>query len=534
MKLGTISQKILLAVSLFGLIVTISISVMISRMFVNREMEGYRSRSYALARTASDLIDGDQVLRYVETLEKDEYYESVQKYFDYSRQEIGMEYYYVFVPYEDDLVYVWDGVTEEPSQLGDREEYMNEYSRKAVQEEFVEDPPQILYETESEVYGHIVTAYYPIYTSAHKPVAVVGVDYQVADIRRTLNRVVWIIVLIIALVTLIANVLFYIYIRSGIVDPVRELNGAAKEMVHGLDQEKEIVIDVHTGDELEELAGSFNEMYRDVQNYIDRIAEMRSEKERIETELDVATAIQMDMLPKTFPHRKEIKVYASTKPARQVGGDFYDYFMIDDDHMGLVIADVSGKGVPAALFMVISKILIKIHAMEGGSPSEVLNAANRDLCGDNDAGMFVTVWFAILELSTGILRPANAGHEHPVVRLQSEKKYKTVEYRHSPVLGVFEEMKCGENCSRLNPGDRVFVYTDGVTEAANSKDERYGMKRLVDTLNSHEAEKPKDVLAVVQNSIDEFSGDAEQFDDITMLCFDYFGCEKDAEAELQA
>ena len=253
------------------------------------------------------------------------------------------------------------------------------------------------------------------------------------------------------------------------------------------------------------------------------------EKERIGAELSVATQIQADMLPRifpAFPERTEFDLFASMSPAKEVGGDFYDFFLIDDDHIGLVMADVSGKGVPAALFMVIAKTLIKNRAQMGGSPAEVLSYANDQLCEGNEAELFVTVWFATIQISTGKGLAANAGHEHPAIR-RKDGSFELVKYRHSPAVATLEGIKFKEHEFTLNPGDSLYVYTDGVTEATNKDDVLFGTDRMLEALNKKPDSDPKTLLETVRSDIDDFVGAAPQFDDITMLGFKYLGVGKE-------
>jgi sigma-B regulation protein RsbU (phosphoserine phosphatase) len=255
------------------------------------------------------------------------------------------------------------------------------------------------------------------------------------------------------------------------------------------------------------------------------LVSVTAEKERIGAELNVATQIQADMLPRifpAFPNRSEFELFASMNPAKEVGGDFYDFFLIDEDHLGLVMADVSGKGVPAALFMVIAKTLIKNRAMMGDSPSAILENVNNQLCEGNDAMLFVTVWIGILTISTGKGLAANAGHEHPVLK-RAGGRYELVEYRHSPAVATLEGIRFREHEFELNPGDMLFVYTDGVPEATNSENQLFGNERMLEALNRNPEESPAEVLHSVREAVDGFVMDAPQFDDITMLCLKYYG-----------
>ena len=280
-----------------------------------------------------------------------------------------------------------------------------------------------------------------------------------------------------------------------------------------------------TGDEIEVLAESFAKQSARTMLYIDQIKRVTAEKERIGAELDMASQIQASQLPRlfpAFPNRKEFSLYASMTPAKEVGGDFYDFFMIDQDHIGLVMADVSGKGVPAALLMMVARVLIKSGLQNGKSPAEALESVNNQLCESNDAGFFVTMWVAVLEISTGKGVAANAGHEHPVLR-RAGGIYELVIYRHSMPVATMEGIPFRQHEFRLNPGDSVFVYTDGVAEATNGANELYGTDRMLNALNSEPDAQPGQILANVMNDIHAFVDGAEQFDDITMLCFRYMG-----------
>ena len=237
----------------------------------------------------------------------------------------------------------------------------------------------------------------------------------------------------------------------------------------------------------------------------------------------MANQIQESMLPSifpAFPERSEFDIYATMDPAREVGGDFYDFFLIDDDHLGMVMADVSGKGVPAALFMMIAKILVQNYAMTGRSPAEVLRAVNNQICSNNREDMFVTVWFGILDLRTGEVTAANAGHEYPVLR-QAGGRFELVKDKHGFVIGGMDGVRYKEYTLQLEPGATLFLYTDGVPEASNAEKELFGTDRMLAALNADADAAPEDVLRRVRRAVDEFVQDAEQFDDLTMLCVEF-------------
>ena len=275
------------------------------------------------------------------------------------------------------------------------------------------------------------------------------------------------------------------------------------------------------------LAESFAALSTEIDRYTDEILRLGVEKERIRTELALASRIQEDALPNVFPafpNRREFDLYASMNPAKEIGGDFYDFFMSDDDHLSLVMADVSGKGVPAALFMMSSKILINVHTLQGGAPAEILSRVNRQLCVENHAHMFVTIWLGILEISTGRLITASAGHEYPMINLDGT--YKLLKDEHGLAAGVLKKSKYVNTEIQLKKGDSIFVYTEGVAEATDSADQCFGTDRTLDALNAIPAgSSQKEVLFGVRAAVDAFVKDAPQFDDLTMLGLRYFGPE---------
>ena len=280
-----------------------------------------------------------------------------------------------------------------------------------------------------------------------------------------------------------------------------------------------------TGDEIEVLAESFAKQSARTALYIEQIKTVTAEKERIGAELTMASKIQASQLPRLFPpfpNRDEFTLYASMTPAKEVGGDFYDFFMIDPDHIALVMADVSGKGVPAALMMMMARVLIKSSLQNGKSPEEALESVNNQLCEDNDAGFFITVWVGVLEISTGKGLAVNAGHEHPVLR-RAGGSYELVEYRHAMPIATLSGLRFKQHEFRLYPGDSLFVYTDGVAEATNADNELFGCDRMLDALNRDADAEPGQILENVMQDINRFVDEAEQFDDITMLCFRYLG-----------
>ena len=313
-----------------------------------------------------------------------------------------------------------------------------------------------------------------------------------------------------------------LFVAQRIVKPIEHMTRRINAL-SGSDSAFEMEKVYRTNDEIEVLAESFASLSKKTRDYIKQITEITAEKERIGTELALATRIQADMLPNifpAFPERPEFDIYASMDPAKEVGGDFYDFFLVDDDHLCMLIADVSGKGVPAALFMMASRIILASNAKQGKSPAAILESTNETICQNNREEMFVTVWLGILELSTGRLTAANAGHEYPVL-MQPGGKYELIKDKHGFVIGGMEGMKYKEYELELRPGSKLFLYTDGVPEATDAKGELFGTERMLAALNENTSAQPEEMLESIRRAVDSFVKDAEQFDDLTMLGFEF-------------
>ncbi len=298
-------------------------------------------------------------------------------------------------------------------------------------------------------------------------------------------------------------------IAKSISSPILKLSMGADIISSG---NLDYVLNIKTGDEIEMLADTFNSM-------IINIKTITGEKERIGAELNVATKIQASMLPcifPAFPERAEFDIYATMLPAKEVGGDFYDFFLIDEDHLAIVMADVSGKGVPAALFMVIAKTLIKNNAQYGKDPKTVFCDVNNLLCENNEAGMFVTAFMGYYEISTGKFTYVNAGHNPPVIKKKGGE-YEYLKTKPGFVLAGFDGFMYKQDEIYLDKGDIIYLYTDGVTEATNKQNELFTDPYLIEVANTHKELEIKDFLIAIKKDIDIFADGAEQADDITML-----------------
>ncbi len=547
LQFKTVSVIIVAALILSSIAVTISYRVYSTTMDSH-----YRTLSSNLAKTAASQLDAKDLLRYYDAVKQigayddDKYYtdEAYRAEYDAKANAIKDDRYYELlnilfeIKDSNDITYLYVQKLE-----GIQCTYIMDADRSADQCQLgtthnVSGPTKETKNPEygipafitNDTYGWLCTSMEPVWDEDGKPVALVGVDISMNEIMQDRADYLRSVMLFMggAVIALIAVILYGI--GKVLIRPINMLSDAARSFVqdHSNGQKIDSAIsklNIRTGDEVETLCDSVKQMERDINSYIAHLTAVTAEKERIGAELNVATQIQADMLPRifpAFPERKEFDLYASMTPAKEVGGDFYDFFLIDDDHIGLVMADVSGKGVPAALFMVIAKTLIKNQMLLGRGPAEVLKNVNEQLCEGNEAELFVTVWLATIEISTGKGLAANAGHEHPVIR-RADGTYELVVYRHSPAVATMEGIRFRDHAFELQHDDRLFVYTDGVPEATNARNELFGTDRLLEVLNRNPAASPQEVLTSVKRAVDEFVGDAPQFDDITMMGFCYNG-----------
>lgn len=408
--------------------------------------------------------------------------------------------------------------------------YWEEVSPKEASK-FVEHSGEyLLHDTSfTKRYGWICTSGYPLWGSESEAYAFVLADVRLKDMARQLIRFIALYVLaIVAIIVFIGNRLSK-YMDKTLVTPIRSIADAAQKYSEAREAGNPSTghfddLGITTGDEVEALGLVMANMETSLNDYERSLATITAERERVLTEISLAKRIQADMLPNTFPafpDRNEFDVYASMEPAKDVGGDFYNYFLIDDDHICLMMADVSGKGIPAALFMMSSMILLSDQAILGLSPAEILGRVNEIICANNREEMFVTVWLGILEISTGKVTAANAGHEYPVIS-DGSGHFELFKDRHGFVIGGMNGMKYKEYEFTMEHGSRLFLYTDGVTEAADIDDNLFGTDRMLDALNQTDGSaSPEETLRSVRSAISGFVGDAEQFDDLTMMCIKY-------------
>lgn len=546
-KQKSIGKTLLIGVALFVLTTALILGTYGFWTYYNGMIGKYQTYLNDILKLTNTKIDIDDLQKCIETKTKSEAYEETQDFLNRIKENYSIEYIYIVKPLNtdpvDNMMDVMAGITDEEKEK-DFEFYSvklgnltGDYYSEEVAGKYLSamNSDDVTYFSNKTEFGYDYTGVLPLRNSAGKDVAVLACDISMHEMREVFNRYLFALIgtaLVIAIITILA---MYKWLNNRVIDPIKRLETSSASFVasnRNAENPEDLHFDdpnIHTGDEMESLSNSLTDMFQDMKDYMTSLVSVTKEKERIGSELAVATKIQADMLPRifpAFPNRPEFDLFASMNPAKEVGGDFYDFFMIDDHRIGLVIADVAGKGVPAALFMVISKTLLKNRALMGGSPSEIVDYVNEQLNEGNEADMFVTIWFAMFDITTGKGIAVNAGHEHPAIYRAETGKYDLDVYRHSPICGTMPGMHFREHEFELKPGDRMFVYTDGLPEATNAEKELYGTDRMLEVLNKDTNVTPSELLVNITKSVDEFVGEADQFDDLTMLSFYYKGPEK--------
>lgn len=376
--------------------------------------------------------------------------------------------------------------------------------------------------------------YYTYLTDVGDKMAMIGLTYsqgglEETKMRETVQNSMWSVLFEILLAAVCLTMLFILVIR-----PLRKVQDNIREYKNSKDSRKVIedLKQIRSNNEIGELADDVSTMAEELDVYMDRIQEFAAENERIGAELNLASRIQLAMLPMIFPpfpEHDELDIYATMIPAKEVGGDFYDFFMVDENHLALVMADVSGKGVPAALFMTITKVLLQNELLSGKDPATVLETLNERICRNNTEEMFVTVWLGILDLKTGVLTCSNAGHEYPVLR-QPGGHFEVLKDKHGFVVGGMPGMKYTNYTIEMQPGSKLFVYTDGVPEAERGDRKQFGLEQTVTMLRRFEDLPPQSIVTGMSSAVYDFVGEVPQFDDLTMLVLHYKGRPSDGQS----
>ena len=355
----------------------------------------------------------------------------------------------------------------------------------------------------------------------------IGISRNVTTIRKTIDHEALMLSIVAAIFLIALAAVFMMMINKVVIKPLKKVERNIRRYKDSKDSAEVLksLSHINSHNELANLSNDVCDLAKEMDDYMDKIENISAEREHIRTELTLAGKIQHSMLPKRFvfnPPRKEIEIYASMTPAREVGGDFYDFFMFDYNHMCMLIADVSDKGIPAALFMMASKITLSHTMSVSDSPAIILEEVNKSICKHNPEDMFVTVWLGLLDLRDGTMRCCNAGHEYPILK-QPGETFELIKDKHGLVVGSIEDAKYSEYTLKLEPGAKLFVYTDGLPEASNPRNEMFGLERTLDELNNNLDNSPEEILNNMKKRVDEFVEDREPFDDLTMMCLHYKG-----------
>ena len=523
-----VTAAIVLLLTVFGIIVG-AIGIFSFTVSFRKENS---TISYHMANTAATLVNGDHIKEYLRG-EQTEEYNRTKRIMDAYCKNMNVSLVYVIDVDESDygrFVSVYNSVNNsvdnseyEEWEIGHERDTTNEKYRRAY---------KALYEDQSEyetiyrlnpgkgVHPHITTIV-PIRNDAGKVTALLCVQRPVSELANAIRNFVLRIVIAILLLAILASRLAAVNSEKWVLSPIRKISEEASRFARENTKGEELG-DVSKFDEIRNLSRAIDKMETDMVSYIENLTAVTAERERIYTELSFARQIQYSALPNrypAFPDRTDFDIYGSMTPAKEVGGDFYNFALIDDDHLAMWIGDVSDKGVPAALFMMSANIVIDNRTSMGGTPAKIMEFVNNNICEHNSTELFITVWLGILEISTGRLTCCNAGHEDPAV-YRKGGTFELVKHKHNLVLGAMPDIAYTDHEIRLGKGDKLFIYTDGVTEATNPDYKLFGIDRTLEALNRYREGSPQEILEGVDVSIKEFVGDGKQFDDLTMLCIE--------------
>lgn len=489
----------------------------------------YNDSAFRTAETAAILVDGDKIDEYLTTGGNTEEYQSLWNRMDALCQQQNVTLIYVIAVDQSDygrFQSVFNTVNHSsgysPWEVGYQRDTTNEEYRQVYQDIYENGLEQGTVIRTYDLRGRAphITSLIPINNDAGDVTAILCVERPMEELATGRMEYLDSLVASTVILSFIAAVVIALFLKLQLINPLQKvIDESVRFAKENNRYEVNDFSEISNITEIRALGQSVEQMEMETLRYMENLTAVTAERERIDTELALATQIQASMMPSifpAFPDRHEFDIYATMKPAKEVGGDFYDFFMIDDDHLGIVMADVSGKGVPAALVMMSAKLFIKLYAEMGLSPAEVLARANDRICDTNQNDMFVTVWFGILTCSTGTIVAANAGHEYPVIR-KNDGEFVLYKDPHGFVLGGMEGMCYKEYSFNLEKGETLFLYTDGVPEATDAADTLFGSEQMLDALNEQPEASPQVLLETVEARVDAFVGDAPQFDDVTML-----------------
>ena len=526
-----VTAGIVLLLAVFSIIVS-AIGIL---SFTESFKKEHSTTTYHMADTAAMLVNGDHIDEYLRGEEMEEYARTKRILDTYCRyMNVSLVYvidvdrsdYNHFVSVFNAVDNAVDDTAYEEWEIGHERETTNEEYRRKYEELYEK---KVLYGTiyrlnpGKGLHPHITTIV-PVLDSTDEVAALLCVQRPINELAAVVRVFVIRTGIFALLLAFFASQLAAYFSRKWIISPIRKISGEATRFAKENTKGEELG-DVSRFSEIYNLSRAIDKMETDMENYVQNLTAVTAERERIGTELSFARKIQHDALPHTypaFPGRSEFDIYASMTPAKEVGGDFYNFDLIDEDHLAMWIGDVSDKGVPAALFMMAINIVIENRVIMGGSPAEIMAYVNNNVCAHSKTDMFVTIWLGILEISTGRIICCNAGHEDPAV-YKKGGAFEIVKKKHNTAVGAMPVLPYNDEEIFLEKGDKLFIYTDGVPEATNSFNELFTVGRMVDALNEYCEGTPQEILEGMHKSVNEFVGDRTQFDDLTMLCVELKG-----------
>lgn len=499
------------------------------RRFTRYYTHEYTDSAYRTALTAAALIKVDNLDSYIESNGDNEEYKITRDRLNILTDKQDVSVIYVIKPDSDykHFTNIFNTVSKDsgytPWIVGSKKKTTNkEYEKyyKEIMENGRVNATVIRNNHLNGAHPHI-TSLIPLVDSKGDVKAILCVQRFMRGLTRARVGYVFNVSVLTVFIIIVTIILALNFLRKQVIRPIEKISKEAKRFANESNRIKNNLKDISDISEVTSLALSIDKMERDTIKYIEDIKSATKEKERIGTELKLASLIQENSLPNNFPSCDAFELCASMTPAKEVGGDFYDFKLIDDNHLALTIADVSGKGVPAALFMMVTKILLSEYALSLKDPAKALTTVNNRICGNNKANMFITVWLGILDLSTGRLVFANAGHEDFAIKNGSE--FKLNKTKHGIPVGIMEDYKYQNNDITLKKGDKLFLYTDGLPEATNIDLEMFNLNRMIDSLNELNDENAKAILDGIKKNVNTFVGEATKFDDLTMMSLIYKG-----------
>ncbi len=551
---NNLTLNIVIATTLLLLTFGIVVAAIGYTKFYDTMLERYEEGAYATARSTADFVNGNHIAAYLENADKitgntpiesseteiqalkKEWEETTALLNKFAKSQ-GVAIIYIIVPNKDDYSTYYsvincpnsDFVPYSAWALGSEQHHTqpNDYDAiyQNIMENGLERSSVTVRQKKNNGLSHI-NSLIPVKDSDGKVTGIIVVQQTMELITKLGMSYTWLIVLTTAILIVVTVTGYILLVRKQFIAPIKTIvNEAQRFAKDNSEAEHPVDGEISSIHELSMLGEAIGQMEIDTLNNIKNLSQAIKDKQKINSELGIAKQIQEASLPTTFPafpDKKEFDLFASMHPAKQVGGDFYDFFLVDDDHLALVIADVSGKGVPAALFMMVTKILIYERTMLGGTPAEVLEFVNHRICEHNQAEMFVTVWLGILEISTGKVIATNAGHDSPAV-IKHTGYGDFISTKRGLVVGAMDASKYHNFELTLEKGDKLFMFTDGVPEATDTNKQMFTLKRTGETLCALHDKDPKTIIEGMELAIKEFVGDAPQFDDTTMLCLEYKG-----------